>query len=133
MAGARKDDPLCVELWEHGSEDPAAFLRSFLRSVGFRWEPPVPLPPELEALARVTQAERPPWEATIPLERLRATPVRKLVVSGGHHPAFDAVCDELERELEAERADFPGAGHAVQFAPGFNECLLAFLEPAGET
>ena len=77
-------------------------------------------------------AERPPDEARIPLARLRALPFPKLVVSGGHHAAFDAVCDVLERELEAERAALPGAGHAAQRAPGFNERLVAFLERAGE-
>ncbi|MBA2331585.1 MAG: alpha/beta hydrolase [Actinobacteria bacterium] len=129
------DDPAVAEfirggkeLWEHGPADSAEFLRRFLGSVGFRWEPPSPLPAELHAAATVTRAERPPWEATIPLARLRASPFRTLVVSGGHHPAFDAVCDVLERELEAERVDFPRTGHAVQFAPGFNERLVAFLK-----
>ena len=74
--------------------------------------------------------ERGPWEAEIPLVALRSAPFRKLVVSGAHHAAFDAVCDVLERELDAERAVLPGAGHSAQAAPGFNNVLADFLERA---
>ena len=55
-------------------------------------------------------AERPPWEAEIPLDELAAAPFPKLVVSGAHNAAFDAVCDVLEERLGAERAVLPGAG-----------------------
>ena len=41
--------------------------------------------------------ERGPWEAEIPLDALAAAPFPKLVVSGAHHPAFDAICDVLEQ------------------------------------
>jgi pimeloyl-ACP methyl ester carboxylesterase len=74
--------------------------------------------------------ERPPHEAEIPLARLRALPFPKLVVTGAHNPALDAVADVLERELPAKRAVLPGAGHNVQRAPGYNETLAAFLEAA---
>ena len=47
--------------------------------------------------------ERLPSEAEIPFERLAAAPFPKLVVSGGHSAAFDAVCDVLEERLDAER------------------------------
>ena len=40
---------------------------------------------------------------------------------GAHHPAFDAICDVLERELPAERAVLPGFGHVVQLHPEFND------------
>jgi hypothetical protein len=72
-------------------------------------------------------AERPPWEAEIPLDQLAAAPFPKLVVSGGHNAAFDAVCDVLEERLGAERAVLPGAGHSLARAPGYAERLLAFL------
>ena len=75
-------------------------------------------------------AERPPHEAEIPLRELAAAPFPKLVVSGGHSPVFDAVCDTLERELGAERAVVAGAGHSLPRAPGYNETLLRFLESA---
>ena len=81
--------------------------------------------------AEALRRERGPWEAEIPVAALRALPFPKLVVSGAHHAAFDAICDALERDLDAERVVLPGAGHAVQRAPGFNEALAAFLERAG--
>jgi pimeloyl-ACP methyl ester carboxylesterase len=119
-----------LELWRDGPREPEAFLRAFLRAVGSPFDPPSPLPPGLEQAARALMAERGPWEAVIPVAELRALPFPKLVVSGAHHPAFDAVCDALERDLGAERAVCPGAGHAVQAAPGFNDVLAAFLERA---
>jgi pimeloyl-ACP methyl ester carboxylesterase len=118
--------------WETGPFAPEPFLRGFLGIVGSTFDPPSPLPPELERGARVLLVERPPWEAKIPLGALAAAPFPKLVVSGAHHPAFDAVCDVLEEELDAERAAIPGAGHSVQRtgAP-FNERLEDFLRGAG--
>jgi len=119
-----------IALWAEGPSEPEPFLREFLRTVGSTFDPPSPLPPALEQGARTLMVERAPWEASIPLAELRALSFPKLVVSGGHLPAFELVCHELERELGAERAVLPGAGHAVQRAPGFNECLLAFLGSA---
>jgi hypothetical protein len=40
------------------------------------------------------------------------------------------VADVLERELDAERAVLPGAGHAIARAPGFNDVLVGFLDRA---
>jgi pimeloyl-ACP methyl ester carboxylesterase len=117
-------------LWRDGPREPEAFLRTFLRAVGSTFEPPSPLPPELEQAARTLMVERGPWEAEIPVDELWALPFPKLVVSGAHHRAFDAICDALERDLAAERAVCPGAGHAAQRAPGFNEVLRDFLERA---
>jgi pimeloyl-ACP methyl ester carboxylesterase len=118
-------------LWAEGPNDPEAFLRIFLQAVGSAWEPPSPLPPPLAQGAEALRAERGPWEAVVPLKELCATAFPKLVVSGAHHAAFDAICDALERELAAERAILPGAGHSVQAAPGFNAALTGFLERAG--
>lgn len=119
-----------AELWETGPREPEAFLRVFLGAVGSAFQPPSPLPPDLEQGARTLMVERGPWEAVIPVDELRALPFPKLIVSGGHHPAFDAICDALERDLGAERAVLPGAGHTVQRAPGFNDALAGFLERA---
>jgi pimeloyl-ACP methyl ester carboxylesterase len=110
--------------------DPEVFLRSFLAAVGSSYDPPSPLPPELEQGARALMVERGPWEADIPLELLSSTPFPKLVASGAHHPAFDAICDVLERELAAERVVLPGFGHTVQRHPEFNERLADFVERA---
>ena len=117
-------------LWAEGPEEPEAFLRTFLDLVGSAITLPSPLPPELAQGAQALRNERGPWEAELPLDILRAAPFPKLVVSGAHHPAFDAICDALERELDAERAILPGAGHSVPTAPGFNAVLADFLERA---
>jgi pimeloyl-ACP methyl ester carboxylesterase len=115
-------------LYASGSTcDPEIFLRRFLHAVGSELDPPQPLPPELEQGARALAVERGPWEAEIPLDALAAGPFPKLVVSGAHHPAFDAICDVLERELHAERLVLPGFGHAVQRHPEFNDRLADFV------
>jgi pimeloyl-ACP methyl ester carboxylesterase len=113
-----------------GPYEPEQYLRGFLALVGSAARPPEPLPPELAQGARAAMAERPPWEAQIPLEELAAASFPKLVVSGGHSAAFDAVCDVLEEGLGAERAVLPGAGHSLPRAPGYVERLEAFLGQA---
>lgn len=109
------------------SDDPEAFLRRFLAAVGSSFDPPSPLSPDLEQGARALMVERGPWEASIPLRALAAAGFPKLVVSGAHHPAFDAICDVLERELPAERLVLPGFGHTVQLHPEFNAALAEFV------
>jgi len=110
-----------------GPYEPEQYLRGFLAIVGSPAQLPEPLPPELAQGARAAMAERPPWEAQIPLEELAGAPFPQLVVSGGHNAAFDAVCDVLEERLGAERAVLPGAGHSLPRAPGYLERLGAFL------
>ena len=118
------------ELWATGPEDPAAFLPLFLDLVGAAQ--PSRLSPELEQGARLLRTERGPWEAEIPLDELAAAPFPKLVVSGAHDPAFDAVCDVLERRLGAERAVLAGAEHSAQRTGArFNDRLEEFLRAAG--
>ncbi len=114
------------------TSDPQAFLRRFLEAVGSRFDPPSPLPPDLAQGAQALSVERGPWEAEIPLDALAATSFPKLVVSGAHHAAFEAICDVLERELPAERAVLPGYGHVVQLHPEFNALLADFVERAGD-
>ena len=110
-----------------GPYEPEEFLRGFLALVGSDAQLPDPLPPDLEQGAHAAMAERAPWEAQIPLDELAAAPFPKLVVSGAHNAAFDAVCDVLENRLDAERAALPGAGHALARAPGYPKRLEAFL------
>ncbi len=116
-----------------GPHEPADYLRGFLPIVGSDVRLPDPLPPELEQGARAAMAERPPWEAEIPLVELAAAPFPNLVVSGAHSPAFDAVCDVLEERLGAERAVLPGAGHSLPRAPGYAARLEAFLAQADDS
>ena len=113
-----------------GPYEPSAYLHGFLALVGSDIRLPEPLPPDLEQGARAAMAERSPHEAEIPLGELAATPFPKLVISGGHHPAFDEVCNVLEERLGAERAVVAGAGHSIPHAPGYNERLIEFLERA---
>ena len=112
------------------SGEPDEYLRRFLAAVGSEFDPPSPLPPELERGARNLAIERGPWEADIPLAALADTPFPKLVVSGAHLDAYDVICDVLERELRAERIVLPGYGHAVQRHPDFNDRLADFVESA---
>jgi pimeloyl-ACP methyl ester carboxylesterase len=118
------------EHWTSGPRDPAEFLRGFLSLVGSS-TPPGNFTPELLQGARTPMVERSPAEAVIPFDVLAEASFPKLVVSGGHSPAFDAVCDVLEERLGAERAVLPGAGHSVQrLGEPFNELLASFVERA---
>src|SRR5262245_13738642 len=117
-----------AELYARGADlAPEAFLRAFLDAVGSDFDPPSPLPPELDQGAKALAAERGPWEAEIPLERLVARRLPTLVVSGAHHRAYEAICDVLARELAAERRVFPGYGHNPQLDPAFTAALLDFV------
>ena len=116
-----------AEHFERGPREPRAFAEGFLALVGSETKLPEQLPPELEQGIRASMVERPPWEAEIPLDDLAATPFPKLVISGAHHQAFDAVCDVLETSLGAKRAVLPGGGHSLVRAPGYGELLLEFL------
>jgi pimeloyl-ACP methyl ester carboxylesterase len=118
------------EHWTNGPRDPAGFLGGFLALVGSSI-PPGNFSPELLQGARTLMVERSPAEAVIPLDELARAPFPKLVISGGHSAAFEAVCDVLEERLGAERAVLPGAGHSVQrLGEPFNELLTTFVERA---
>src|SRR5438067_10099813 len=115
------------EHWTSAPRDPGEFLRGFLALVGSS-TPPGNFTPELLQGARTLMVERSPAEAVIPLDELARTPFPKLVVSGGHDAAFEAVCDVLEERLGAERAILPGMGHSVQrLGAPFNELLTSFV------
>jgi pimeloyl-ACP methyl ester carboxylesterase len=116
--------------WSEGPREPGEFLQGFLALVGSSI-PPGNFSPELLQGARTLMVERSPAEAVFPFEELAAAPFPKLVVSGAHSPAFDAVCDVLEERLGAERAVLPGAGHSVQrLGEPFNELLAGFVDRA---
>lgn len=117
--------------WASGPSEPRAFLAGFLERVGSgRSVLPDPLPPALEQGARTLMVERGPWEAEPPVADVAAATFPKLVVSGGHSAAFEAICDVLERELGAERAVCSGAGHSIPRVPEFRERLESFLRRA---
>jgi len=128
-----RGDPAVEEFlakMEQAPTEPRAYLEYFLPLVGVSMQLPDRLAPQLEAATRAAMIERPPHEAEIPLEQLAAELFPKLVVTGDHNPALDAVADVLERELAAQRVVLPGAGHNLPRAPGYNNTLVRFLEAA---
>jgi pimeloyl-ACP methyl ester carboxylesterase len=113
---------------DSGSE----WLRGFLAIVGGSIAVPARLPPSLaQGVWAARTSQRRPWEGELPIEQLAAAPFPKLVISGNHSPAFEAVCDTLTARLQARRAHVTGAGHAT---PGtgstFNDTLEAFIRKA---
>lgn len=134
--GVALDDPAVARLveelralWDRaGSMEPAVFLSEFsIRIIGRRIPATMELPSDVEQGVRTLMVERLPSEADPPLEELAQAPFPKLVVSGGHSEAFDAVCAVLAERLGAERAELRGAAHNAQQAPGFNDLLVRFL------
>jgi pimeloyl-ACP methyl ester carboxylesterase len=108
--------------------EPLEFLRAFRGGVGSTHATPAELSGELLHGAGLLMRERPPWEADPPLETLAESEFPKLVISGGHSPIFEAVCDAVATRIGAQRAVIPGRGHTIPAtgAP-YNELLDAFL------
>jgi pimeloyl-ACP methyl ester carboxylesterase len=116
-------------LYEHAGElEPLDFLRAFRGGVGSTRATPDELEGELLRGAELCMRERPPWEADPPLDRLREAPFAKLVISGGHSPVFEAVCDAIAERLGARRETIAGRGHTIP-ATGtpYNELLDSFM------
>jgi len=116
--------------------DPGDYRLRFLRAFGFPAKPEGVQGADLDA-ARSSWHERPPWEAEIPLDRLRG--LRTLVVRGDWTTvapearalggqAFGAVCDVLQQQLDAESAVFPAAHNPQLLGAQFNERLGSFWE-----
>ena len=62
---------------------------------------------------------------------MRAGAFPKLVISGGHSPAFEAVCDALAEGIGAERAVLEGRGHTIPSLGGeYNALVDGFLSRA---
>jgi pimeloyl-ACP methyl ester carboxylesterase len=107
------------------------FLRFFRSGAGSANVTPGELPEELVRGVERLKAERPSWEAEIPLERLASAGFPILVVSGGHSPVFEAVSDALAGATGAERAVISGRGHTVpSTGEPYNERLEAFMRSA---
>jgi pimeloyl-ACP methyl ester carboxylesterase len=112
---------------------PADFLRFFRSGAGSSRGTPPELPEELLRGAELAMAERPSWEADIPLEELAGAGFPVLAISGGHSPVFEAVSDAIAERLRAERAVIEGRGHNVpETGAPYNERLERFLRGAGE-
>src|SRR5882757_4995569 len=113
------------EVIEATDADPIESLRRFFAVAGVWIDVTDPPPPVLLDGMRQLAGARPPDEAEPPLDRLRATGLRTLVVSGGHLPANEIICDVITRETAGERAVCPGAGHLV---PDIGEPFNRLLE-----
>jgi pimeloyl-ACP methyl ester carboxylesterase len=116
-------------LYERARElAPLEFLRAFRGGVGSTHDTPAELSGELLAGARMLTRERPPWQADPPLEALGRAHFPTLVISGGHSPVFETVCDAVAARLGAERSVVAGRRHTIPAtgAP-YNELLHAFL------
>jgi pimeloyl-ACP methyl ester carboxylesterase len=124
-AAARELIEAAQAIWDLDLPD-EEWLDRFLEVLG---TDPEVIPPqartEVTAMVPLVRRSRPPWNGDFPLEDLATASFPKLVVSGGHHDGFEAVCDELARRIGATRATVPGAGHEIQFTgPPINERLL---------
>jgi pimeloyl-ACP methyl ester carboxylesterase len=127
-------DRLGLELfklyWEAPS-DPRVFVERFMSLVGGKLKLPGVLQPELEQGIQALMVERPPWDARFALDELRRAPFPKLVVSGAHNPALEAVCDVLEERLGADRAVVEVGSHNIPLSgEPFNEVLSSFVQRA---
>lgn len=133
--GSAEAQQMARELEEHlhMPGDDAQWLRGFLDIVGRTVVIPDALPPPLQHGVRAVRAvRRRPWEGELPVDQLAMVPFPKLVISGDHSPAFEAVCDALAARLQARRAHVTGAGHATPEAgDAFNQTLVAFIAQCG--
>ena len=111
-----------------GGEAPEEEAAAFERMAGLGDTAADALGEELDEARRLARGTRPPTKADPDLTAINVAGVPALIVSGGHHPALEAVCDALAGRLSAHRERLEGAGHAVHRAPGFNELLERFLD-----
>ena len=120
-----------MQIFADTSLSPREFIERFAPLVGATLVLPDPLPPAMEDSIRASMHERQPMEAQPPLEAIARSPFPRLVFSGGHSPAFEAVCDLLADRLDAERAVITGRGHSVpRTGEPFNERLRTFIDAA---
>lgn len=115
------------KLWSEADRlDDRSFMLRFIRSMG---ADPDRLSQQLLDVwtrrAGPMRRGRPSWKAEIPVEAVAAGDFPVLVASGGHHPAFERVCDALAEAVGACRVTIEGMGHEVQrTGDPFNRALL---------
>lgn len=115
--------------------DPREFLVAFMGALGAPASSvPDPLTPEMDRHVRLLMNERPPHDASIPVDVLAAAPWPKLVVSGQHDKVQDLASHAAAAAIGAAQAVLPGAGHLIPRADGCNELLeRLWAESAGPT
>jgi pimeloyl-ACP methyl ester carboxylesterase len=115
------------DFWQDRHLSDQEWVVQFLIAVG---SDPSEFPPEFlveaAASASLLRNGRPPFDAELPLDAIRSAQYPKLVVSGGHHAGFDAMCLDLANRIGAGSAVVEGAGHEIQFTgPPVNELLAS--------
>lgn len=110
--------------------DLRSFVVGFLDALEFRMPMPDPLPGPVAAAAVNLVTER-PWRVDVPVGAVAESPFPKMVVTGGHSPAFDAIAGRLAQLLDCQLHTLTGAGHAVQkVGAPFNERLENLISAA---
>jgi pimeloyl-ACP methyl ester carboxylesterase len=114
-----------AEMW-HSDLPDEQWVVQFLRAVG---SDPDEFPPEmLETalpLVPLLRNGRAFNDVVLPVADLRNADFPKVVVSGGHHPGFDAMCADLANRIGGEHHVIAGAGHEIQFTgEPLNDLLL---------
>jgi pimeloyl-ACP methyl ester carboxylesterase len=105
---------------------PQAFAAGFLSALRGETVGPRRVSDESLNSLRAMMTECEPWTAPLDLSTIKRLPVTKHVVSGGWHPAFEALCDALAAAIGADRTVISGAGHSPQNAQNgapFNQLL----------
>lgn len=129
------DDPAVAEmmraqqsLWDQESLSDREFLEGFLPTIGMD---PSDLPDGLldamtGGVPQMRQGRR-VWDAELPTEELGGASFPIAVVSGGHHPAFEAMASAVAERVGARKVTIKGGGHEVQgTGEDFNTFLLEF-------
>lgn len=105
--------------------DPARLLAWFFAFIGVDMPVPDPLPDWMEKGARAFDGGRSPADADLPLAEIRASRTPVMVVSGGHDPVLEAICDGIAVATGGRREVVSGARHLV---PATGKPFNALLE-----
>ena len=110
---------------------PEVFLRYFRSGAGSARETPDELPEPLARGVELLDARASLVGGGHSTRGARGGAFPKLVISGDHSPAFEAVCDALGDAIGAERAVIPGRGHTIpSTGDPYNRALEAFMARA---
>jgi pimeloyl-ACP methyl ester carboxylesterase len=128
--GIERFEKLSNEFLAAGLDARPEVLEEFLDVAALPRSASGSLPMEVEAEIRLARGGRPPGEAEPDLEAIRKAEFPVLVISGGHRPELERLCDQLAQAVGGERAAITGRGHAIPRADGFNDRLEQFWSSA---
>lgn len=106
---------------------PEAFIRGFVKALTDEELPAEFTPDPMHRRGIVaTMTEPAPWTVAVPVAHLAAAAFPKLVITGGWHPAFEAVGERLASAIGAGWQVLPGRQHGVQaLGEPFNQAVAA--------